>query len=604
MAIDMGASGLVPRTPAWKKLGLQLKSARDRPNGEELHHVRPASSGTGQKRKRSSGAEVESHDSPVKVGTLKRSSGAEVESQGSRVEAGTLKKMRRLALSQSPVTVSHPPTVPTSNGVLKPNRGRGKAKSVSFTADTKSQDGDSARRLFDAWLEEEQADDPSFRPEKVSEALTVKDASPAKFPSKTIDGHITKPKPKKKKKEKKKKATPTQKGPEPADPSCHPALTYLLQYSQERSKWKFNKAKQSYILKHLLNLDRIPSEHERALCSYVTGLQVAAVRARVRRSMECVKAEELFGDSEDSSADEAMKRARQDFEKALAAFVDGLRKRGADVLDDSSYSELYPTDEDLGQKVKRRKRAEAILWALSQSEDYGVDFALGNPATLHPNARANGTRTELVVGQHGPHHGRPDSINGSPAGHQRIKLNVNKPQPRVKIRMRKLRTNAVDFESSSSSSSSSSESGSGTDDSRSDDGSSGSSSEAPDSRSEGLSTAESMTSVSDSDSSAGSGSTSSSGSGSDSDSDPDLESTSTTDSDSIDSSSSTSSGDGSTSSKSSSAVGASDAISGEDGSDDDSSRSEGAFSNASSSSQTSSNSSGYHKTTGHTKRKW
>lgn len=584
MAIDVGASGLVPRTPAWRKLGLQLKSALDGSNGEELNQVQPASSGSGPKRKRSSGAEHEPH--------------------GSQFEARTLKKTRRLAPSQSPVTISHPHNVPTRDGALKSKRGRKKVKSVSFTADTKSQDGDSAKRLFDAWLEKEQASDPGFRPEKVSEALTVKDAAPAKFPSEAIDGQITQSKAKKRKKENK-KANLAQKGSEAAAPSpgCHPALTYLLQYSQARGEWKFNKAKQSYILKHLLHLDRIPSEHERALCSYVTGLQVEAVRARVRRSMECVKTEELFGDSEGSSTDEAEKRARQDFEQALTAFVDGLRKRGADVLDDSSYSELYPTDEDLSQKLKRRKRAEAILWALSQSEDHGVDVAPGNPARVHPNVRANGTGMEPAAGQ-------PDNINGSSAAHQRIRLNVkdrNKPQPKLKIRMRKLRTNAVDLESSGSSSSSSSESESARDDNGSDDGSSGSSSEATDSGSERVSAEESITSVSDSrsDSASDLGSDSSSGSGSGSGSTPDSssgsdsESVSITDPDSDDSGSSTSSGD----SSGSSAVNASDTTSGEDGSDEDSSRPEGAPSDASSISQTSSNSSGHHKTTGQTKRK-
>ena len=404
------------RVPAWKKLGLKLKYARD--DVEEQVKHRQSTQSEARKRKRA----AEEHTK----------TGRAVSTEGSS------KKLKRSTLNQSPIR--EPDIRLPSTTAQRPTSSPKKRKSVEFTSDTKTKDGDSIKQLYDAWAKEEKSKDPNFHLDEVNEALKLKPSKPKKTKKerKKINKAI---------KRKDRKAPPidgvTQK------PRIHPAIAYLTQHHEARKEWKFSKAKQSYLLKHLLELHLIPSYHNQALGIYIAGIESESTRDRLYQIMAKIRDEEPVEEDKKPGGDDAnLKRKRSEYEEALEVFVDGLRTKGADYLKDGHNVKLYRTDAQMAEKLRRRMRAETVLWGLSQREDTKVMTDLKKASAALPQSQLNSSSSVL----------------------------------QARARKRKLRTTAVDDddeeEVSSSSGSSSSESSDGdtTDDSESSDSASSSSS--------------------------------------------------------------------------------------------------------------------------------
>ncbi|KAG7898094.1 hypothetical protein KL905_004413 [Ogataea polymorpha] len=83
------------------------------------------------------------------------------------------------------------------------------------------------------------------------------------------------------KKPPKRKKLPRNERPPPPEKD---QLKYLRQYHEDRSNWKFSKAKQTWILKNLKN---IPQEYDEALKSYIASVQGGS-RDRVKDEMMAV----------------------------------------------------------------------------------------------------------------------------------------------------------------------------------------------------------------------------------------------------------------------------------------------------------------------------
>ena len=361
---------------------------------------------------------------------------------------------RRLGLAPSSVEATATPSLV-------------RRKSVTFTPDTKTSDGNSAQELFKTWVAQQKGpsaeftadevaqfvpppnlhpanDLPSPEPisksskknlkkakkveiaKKADEAETAKSESEVNSKASQLDEDVdsTEEQAKASKAElkaaKKSQRVTEASSNEKKDPV--PYLLYLDRYHKSRESWKFNKATQTDVLKNALNVFRIPSEDSTALREYITGLKGAAARDRLSEAAKTTLKElgdpepaEEKGEDEDTPMDgSADRQAAHD--SALRTRLKKEKKRRRDEADEKL-------------RALKRRRAEEILQAL----------AAGAPAT---------PRASPIITQ---------SSNRA-AKNQRIVFQdeeASAPQPRA--RKRKRRADFSDDESSSNSSSSSSD---------------------------------------------------------------------------------------------------------------------------------------------------
>ncbi|KAI9759683.1 MAG: hypothetical protein M4579_002160 [Chaenotheca gracillima] len=369
-------SPVATRVPAWKKLGLKLKFAKDVPHDDGHAEKDPAEERGRKKRKRSE---------PEATDNLENGHGPSKSKKPNEEEP---------LAAASPQTNSNTP-LRRASSTPSPKR----RKSVAFTPETKAEDGDSVKTLFAAWVDSQDLD---ARAEALQLSVAHQ-ATPSKADtSKPPRENGVKPEKKSKKKAKAKFAEP------PA--AEHPALAYLRNYHTSRASWKFNKARQTYLIKHLFDLTQLPSEYDRAICEYIQGLQGAGIRLRIKELAQDVrmgkdesaltangaanggkkkangkpkkkaateeKATEKKGEGKEKEAptpeDPEVVRRKEEYDAALARFVEGLRSRGYGAFDDEGLSFATEKDakfRDVNMSAKKRRRAEIVLWAISQSED-------------------------------------------------------------------------------------------------------------------------------------------------------------------------------------------------------------------------------------------
>ncbi|KAM0795285.1 hypothetical protein BDR22DRAFT_826259 [Usnea florida] len=339
--------------PAWKKLGLKLKFAK-----EEPENTQPGQNGTYDSRKRKVPAEeeygvgeasVEKSTKNVKKVRKSKSRAEEAEeavnglgiSDEPRYEdEQKKKKLRSLDFSikesskavngnkrssNEPANEERPPKkvkmskvkpdISTLSFSRKPDGTQktdasplpalkstpsSKEKSVSFTPDTKAGDGDSVKSLYKTWLAKQIATDPSFDPSTVSPALrsivptiVASPESPSSIVSTSTLTSTSKPTAKDNKKPIRKSKSRLPKISTGSGPSrFDPVLTYLTAHQTSPQNWKFSKPHQNQIFKHLFSFSHIPSSYDSALHSYIRGLKGTSVRSRVRRGAFAVREED------------------------------------------------------------------------------------------------------------------------------------------------------------------------------------------------------------------------------------------------------------------------------------------------------------------------
>ena len=361
---------------------------------------------------------------------------------------------RRLGLAPSSVEATATPSLV-------------RRKSVTFTPDTKTSDGNSAQELFKTWVAQQKGPSAEFTADEVAQFMPPPNMHPANdLPSPEPISKSSKKNLKKAKKvEKAKKADEAETAKSKSEVNSKasqldedvdsteeqaeaskaelkaakksqrvteassnekkdpvPYLLYLDRYHKSRESWKFNKATQTDVLKNALNVFRIPSEYSTALREYITGLQGAAARDRLSEAAKTTLKElddpepaEEKGEDEDTPMDSSADRQAA-HDSALRTRLKKEKKRRRDEADEKL-------------RALKRRRAEEILQAL----------AAGAPAT---------PRASPIITQ----------PSNRAAKNQRIVFQdeeVSAPQPRA--RKRKRRANFSDDESSSSSSSSSSD---------------------------------------------------------------------------------------------------------------------------------------------------
>lgn len=331
MATDEISSPAPSHVPAWKKLGLKLKYAK-----EEVPAQRDGDrdvSGEAQ-----DGMEV---DGAVKEGSEKKKNKSKkrrLEEDGEDGEDGAA---TAAAGGED------------NGSEKKKNKKSKKHRKVSFSADTKVHDGDDEEDEEDE--EEEKKTGGDSLENGVSEAALVDEKQKEEKKRRM-----------KEKKDKKKK----QDQQEPTDPSDTPILTYLHLYHQDRPAWKFQKNRETQLFKHVLSLERVPTEYNAALLAYLQGLKSEAARQRlgqtaeeiIKSEMEVQAATEV--NTEEDKPDDQNAPDMTDYYKTVEAFRIRL-SQGKDELNDVDALGEGQVTRDLRKKLEKRLRAEAMWFAIN-----------------------------------------------------------------------------------------------------------------------------------------------------------------------------------------------------------------------------------------------
>jgi len=380
--------------PAWKRLGLKLKSAQQ----ESVPYiapvvVAPAVPEPKKKRKR----EIRDEEAPL----------------GKSVKANKSAKFHEpttdTTLNQSPVAPSHE-----------------RRKSVTFTPETKTEDGDSIKQLYNGWIAKHPPQGPNFHELRSRSASKTFEAA---LEAEQIDSAIGEvlqeveaAKKPKKKKAKKSKIPISQKVVK-STKQLDPALLYLKLFHESKSTWKFNKIHQINLLKNTFDIEKIPSEYIEFFYIYVTGLKGRA-RIQLRDAAIAIKVkaqeESAIRSAEDMDSETLAKELEGHIEENLATVAPDMESK-------IGYEErvLQPlSDLTIKQRLAKRMRAERILDELAQEAQ-------------EPGEEVNGSS---------------GSVKDEEEDHEsqkRLKMSDGSTQ-RVR-RKRKQRTNAVDDSSSSDS---------------------------------------------------------------------------------------------------------------------------------------------------------
>ncbi|KAF1837713.1 hypothetical protein BDW02DRAFT_586509 [Decorospora gaudefroyi] len=254
-------------------------------------------------------------------------------------------------------------------------------KSVAFTPDTKTSDGNTGQDYFKAWVAEQKGTGAVSQPPEVSNFVLhslIADEEKTARRNGQLEGKKPETEADNLRLENNKREDPPPSKPVPVaqkptptpastsktkakkkDPSVY--ISYLTQYHTHRDNWKFNKAKQNDVVDNALNIFRIPDEHSTALIEYVAGLQGAGVIERLRERCSATL-KDLDDQDAQMDDEEARKVAKEEAEQERIAKERERRKTEGDV---ASLAE-HPYSAGFIRRLQRR-RAKALLNALGRA---------------------------------------------------------------------------------------------------------------------------------------------------------------------------------------------------------------------------------------------
>ncbi len=342
------ASGAAPSqsVPAWKRLGLQLKFANE-------HTDQPTQIDNDMPTNRKHPRDRDSSKAPDTTGSTR------VLRKRPRLDPP---KPRPTKSSGTHDKLPFPSLKRDSNGIRK---------TVSFTSDTKVEDGDSSKTLIANW--EAQYDHSTSSP------------SQSEYPT---------PSKKKVSKSKTSKLRPPTKKP-------HAALEYLTQFCESRTTWKFRKNREVWIVKHLFSIDQVPSSYDASLYQYLQGVKSDTTRSRLQRKAEDIiqkdkeqSIENIDTTDGDNNANEVNKESTEmeDPERRRAYYEDSVRRYKRKLeqhLDEEAEEELTWVSPE---RLAKRRRAEIVLWATgvtpSSKETTQSSEATASSQTASENRRS------------------------------------------------------------------------------------------------------------------------------------------------------------------------------------------------------------------------
>ncbi|XP_053269114.1 uncharacterized protein C7orf50 homolog isoform X9 [Pleuronectes platessa] len=155
--------------------------------------------------------------------------------------------------------------------------------------------------------EEAQISDPPSPAEPTLELEGEEDLSPEE---KRVMERKMKKILKKEEKKKLKAEGETEKRTEESGPTApQQALLYLTCWAEKRGEWKFQKTRQTWLLQHMFDSDKIPDENFSVLLQYLEGLRGGSKDMTVKKALALV--EESGQAPEDEAVQQRAHRARE-----------------------------------------------------------------------------------------------------------------------------------------------------------------------------------------------------------------------------------------------------------------------------------------------------
>ncbi|KAF2850411.1 hypothetical protein T440DRAFT_468400 [Plenodomus tracheiphilus IPT5] len=293
-------------------------------------------------------------------------------------------------------------------------------KSVAFTPDTKTSDGNSGQELFKKWVAEQKGTGDVSAPPAVSNFTLhslIAEEEKAARKNGQLDKKTAAEEPPATASEAVEQKTPTStqqapaanKAAPPSAPSASTAkgkkkdpavyIAYLTQYYSDRDNWKFNKAKQNDVVDNALSIFRIPHEHTEALSEYVAGLKGVGVIDRLRERCQTTLKELDEQDAQKPMDDvQARKVAEQEAEHERIIQERKRRRTDGDV----EKFMHHPHGDGYIRRLQR-KRAEALLTALGRAapilpavnQHTGINPMMKSVAPPQRDARKRKRRTDV-----------------------------------------------------------------------------------------------------------------------------------------------------------------------------------------------------------------
>ncbi|EFE35343.1 uncharacterized protein ARB_05385 [Trichophyton benhamiae CBS 112371] len=271
--------------------------------------------------------------------TSKRSSSKRTDTTGENCERDQVKSKKRKAAApeerEDQIENNGPekPLIP-ENESIKSSKPKPR-KSVTFSEDTKPDD-DAA--MADSELTVDPEDDP--------DSLANRRAA----------------KRRKREERRKDRNINIQAKPEEPKTPTDPILSYLATYYNSRSEWKFQKNRDTAILKNCFSIDRIPPSYDSALRAYLSGLKGEAAKKRIVEAAKEAISNDDKSTSDPTTADVETQRSIYD------DAVDEYRTR-LEHQDKSQGDDDIPTDlsSSWHKRLKTRRRAELILYLFRDS---------------------------------------------------------------------------------------------------------------------------------------------------------------------------------------------------------------------------------------------
>lgn len=299
--------------PAWKKIGLKLKYAKDTAEQDAGTYSKPVEESIN----------IESENSNAKDKKKRKKSS---ETNGEETKS---KKRRHAATDDNDDKETDVP--------------KSRKKRVSFGAGTKTKDG---------------SDDDS------SETVTGMDESsePKVAAEQEADKAIEEMKQRKREKKKERKAGVRSS----ASAQIHetPILSYLSRYYRDRTLWKFQKNRETNIFRHLYSLEHVPSQYNAALLAYMQGLKGDAAKMRLSQA-----AAEVIQTDMDVQEKEGNQSTAREYQRSVDVFRDSLSAGGDGVNEVGSVEGLGAETQ---KRLRKRQRAELVFFAVSGSLCSGV----------------------------------------------------------------------------------------------------------------------------------------------------------------------------------------------------------------------------------------
>jgi len=162
-------------------------------------------------------------------------------------------------------------------------------------------------------------------------------------------------------------------------------LAYLIRFHNEKSTWKFNKSKQTALLKNIFNLNCISSAYNDALIAYISGLQGGGAQQRLLREAEVILQSLLQSQYSDSEIEgmRSLQARRVAYQNALQREIEKVERSCGGR---SEYNEQQL--ENMKRDIERGKRAEAVLAELLRRK-LAPDSPSAAPTVNSPPAHIN-----------------------------------------------------------------------------------------------------------------------------------------------------------------------------------------------------------------------